>query len=158
VTDEILARVAKVYEGSDGDATMALYKELTALGPIGVIATNLFRATKNSERAKKYRGGGYKGMAYDRKQWAMGNLATALTDHAKACGIGWGWGIDAAQSFHNVVLYIDTPGGQVSFHTETRGIGPDYPGAWDGQRGMSAARTVQFAASVLAAAAVASDA
>ena len=146
---EHLARVSKVYEGSNGDATKALYEELTALGPVGFIATNLFRAAKNSERAKVYRGGGYRGMAYERKQWAMDNLARALTQHAAACGLAWGWGTDDQQSFHKVVLYVDLPCGQVSYHTETRGEGPDYPGKWDGQRGMSAARVCRFAADVL---------
>ena len=27
---------------------------------------------------------------------------------------------------------VDTPMGQMSFHTERRGDGPDYHGAWDG--------------------------
>ena len=113
-----------VYQGSDGDATKALYAQLEQLGPIGAIALNLFRAQKNSERAKKYRGGNsrgrYRDQAYDRKAWAMGNLAQALTAHAQSIALSWGWGIDAEQAYHTVVLYIDLPTGQVSFHTDRR--------------------------------------
>jgi hypothetical protein len=36
-----------------------------------------------------------------------------------------------AVGFENV-LYVEIPTGQMSFHTERRGDGPDYHGAWDG--------------------------
>jgi hypothetical protein len=146
---ESLAYVVGVYEGSSGDATKALYERLGGLGPAGTIALNLFRAQKNSARAKVYRRR-YKHAAYDRKQWAMGNLAQALCDHADALNIRWGWGEDPAQEYHRVVLYLDLPTGQVSFHTDVRGDGPDYPGEWDGVRGQSAARICAWTARVLA--------
>jgi hypothetical protein len=68
----------EIYAGSDGEATKRLYAELEALGLVGVIAMNLFRACKASARAKVYRGGGYRGMAYDKKQWSIGQLVEAL--------------------------------------------------------------------------------
>jgi hypothetical protein len=151
---ETIIDVIKIYEGSNGDATKALYDELTRIGPVGVIATNLFLAQKNSARAKVYRGGlrgkgSFRGMAYDRKQWAMDNLAKALSEHAEAAGIQWGWGIDEAQAKHNAVLYIDIPTGQVSFHTGARGDGPEYPGVWDGVRGASVDRVCRWCARLL---------
>ena len=149
VSAAAVERVMGVYAGSSGEATRQLYEELEARGPIGIIATNLFRAQKNSARAKVYRGGGYRGKAYDRKQWAMDNLAEALNHHAGKLGIAWGWGVDEDQARHNVVLYVDLPEGQVSFHTARRGQGPDYPGAWDGERLVGATRVCRFAASVL---------
>jgi hypothetical protein len=127
----------EIFHGSDGEATRELYKELDKLGPAGVVATNLFRACKNSGRAKVYRGGirgqgSYKGMAYDRKQWAMSNLCSILEQHAGTLGIVWGWKEDPyAQGPHRWLLYVDIPPGQVSFHTDRRGRGPDYPGDWD---------------------------
>ncbi len=145
---DLLGYVVGVYEGSSGDATKALYERLEKLGPIGVIALNLLRAQKNSARAKVYRRS-YKSLAYDRKQWAMGNLANALADHADALELRWGWGVDAAQEHHRVVLYVDLPTGQVSFHTDLRGDGPDYPADWDGVPGQSPARICRFAAQVL---------
>lgn len=144
-----LAEIMAIYRGSDGDATKRLYEQLEALGAIGTVAINLFRAQKNSERAKKYRGrapegGSYRGRAYDRKQWAMDNLCKVLAEHAGALRLPWGWQQDPEQPKHCWVLYVDLPTGQVSFHTEHRGAGPDYSGAWDRFREMSAQRICQF--------------
>jgi hypothetical protein len=148
-----LGRVVAIYDGSDGDATLALYKALETLGSIGHIAVNIFRAQKSSARAKVYRGGNgrgrYRGMAYDRKAWAMDNLDKALSEHAETLGISWGWGIDVSQPKHNVVLYVELPTGQVSFHTEARGKGPDFPGKWDGVRDVAPERVCRFVADVL---------
>lgn len=149
-----LAEIMEIYEGSNGDRTMQLYNALESRGPVGVVAMNLFRACKNSARAKKYRGGlpgkgTFKSMAYDRKVWAINNLATALQQHADSLKIQWGWGVDNAQSVHNIVLYVDLPSGQVSFHTAPRGAGPDYPGQWDGVRGMGPQRICSFCAQIL---------
>jgi hypothetical protein len=150
---ETFTYVLEIYQGSDGDATKALYERLTRIGPIGVIATNLFRAQKNSARAKVYRGGNkngrYRDQAYERKRWAMDNLAKVLIEHAETCSIRWGWGIDRDQTIHRTVLYIDLPTGQVSFHTDTRGAGPDYAGEWDGRRGVSVERVCAFVGRVL---------
>lgn len=151
-----LATVVRVFGGSDGDATMALYQRLARLGPAGVVAMNLLRAQKSSDRAKLYRGGdaggSYKSQAYRRKQWAMELLAGELVTHARAAGVdSWGWKIDlAAEGPYRWVLYIDLPDrGQVSFHCPIRGIGPDYSGDWDGVAGSSTNRVQYFAADVL---------
>jgi hypothetical protein len=147
----VLAEVLSVYRGSDGDKTRALYGRLETLGPDGALAVNLFRAQKASERAKVYRGGvagrgSYSGMAYDRKQWATDNLCAALA----GAGLGWGWGVDSKQPVHRHVLYVDLPTGQISFHAAARGIGPDYPGEWDGVPGQSADRILRWCARLLA--------
>jgi hypothetical protein len=146
---EVLPELTRIYDGSNGDATTALYKRLEALGPAGVVAVNLFRAQKASSRAKVYRGGGYRGAAYDKKQWSMDNLCRVLTEHGAALGVSWGWGEDAKQPYHRHVLYIDLPTGQVSFHTASRGAGPDYPRAWDGVEGQSAGRILIWIAGVI---------
>lgn len=150
----ILQRVTQTYHGSDGDKTKALYDELRARGANGIVAMNLFRACKNSFRAKKYRGGipgrgSYRGMAYERKQWAIGLLCEALTAHSQNLGIPWGWGLDRNQEVHAHVLYVDLPAGQVSFHTGQRGAGPDYPHEWDGVRGAAPDRICAYCADVL---------
>lgn len=146
---DTMIEVVRIFQGSDGNATRGLYDRLNRVGPVGQVATNLFRANKNSTRAKMYRGRGYKGMAYDRKTWAMTNLTGILTEHAKACGIIWGWGEDPKQEFHRWVLYVDLPTGQVSFHTDARGDGPDYGGDWDGKRGVSHERVCRWCAQLL---------
>lgn len=151
-----LADVMRIYEGSDGNATVDLYVRLDKLGPTGKIATNLFRAQKSSSRAKVYRGGirgqgSFSGMSYDRKNWAMENLAKILAEHGEACGVRWGWGIDDKALMHRHVLYIDLPtGAQVSFHAAGRGEGPDYPGQWDGINDASAQRICSWIANLLA--------
>ncbi len=147
--------VLGVYLGSDGEATKALYERLGAIGPAGAIAVNLFRAQKSSGRAKVYRGGqrgrgSFRGMAYDRKGWALDNLCGGLVEHGEALGLAWGWGEDSKQPVHRHVLYVDLPAGQVSFHTGSRGVGPNYPGRWDGVRGASPTRVCRWVADVLA--------
>src|SRR5581483_4536929 len=132
-----LETVIRFYRGSDGEATKALYERLTGLGPLGIVATNLFRAQKNSERAKAYRGR------------AIGNLCAALAEHGLPDAGAWGWGEDDKQPYHRHVLYIDLPTGQVSFHTGARGDGPDYPRAWDGVPGQSADRIIRWCARLL---------
>lgn len=126
-----LAGILKVYDGSSGDATSALYQELEQFGPAGTVAVNIFRACKASERAKGY-GRKYKGAAYDKKDWSISNLVEALVNHAEALNIRWGWREDPKQEFHKWVLYVDLPTGQVSFHLATRYRGPDYTDEWDG--------------------------
>lgn len=127
---------ANVYASSDGELTKQFYAELGKRGPIGAVAINLFRAQKCSARAKVYRGGGYRGMAYERKQWSIGNLCKILEQHAGELNIVWGWAEDPATPLRgqaSYVLYIELPGyDQVSFHSPTRGAGPDYTGLWDG--------------------------
>lgn len=144
-----LATIITIYKGSNGEATKALYAELEQIGPLGVVALNLFRACKASERAKVYRGRNYKGAAYDKKQWSMGNLCTVLSDAKLAGGISWGWGADVETIAFPNVLYVDLPTGQVSFHTAVRGAGPDYAGTWDGVRGASPDRICRFVDRVL---------
>jgi hypothetical protein len=138
------AAVYRIYLGSDGEATKALYAELETRGPAGGVAVNLFRACKASERAKVYRGGGYRGRAYDKKQWSMDNLCTALDARAAVLEITWGWAEDPEQPVHRHVLYVDLPTGQVSLHTAARGAGPDYTAPWDGVRGQGADRICRW--------------
>lgn len=150
-------RVLRVYNGSDGDATSALYADLEDLGAAGRIALNLLRACKASERAKKYRGGqrgrgSYRAMAYGKKEWSLNNLCKELTHSAASCGLSWGWGVDDKQEVHRHVLYVDLPTGQASFHTGGRGEGPVYDGEWDGMPGQSAGRICAWAARLLTAA------
>lgn len=145
-----LADVTKVYEGSDGEATRALYERLNQLAPRGPIAVHLMRLSKASGRAKAYRGR-FVGVAYDKKDWAIGELCRALREDGEAAGVtSWGWGRDEkAVNFENV-MYVDVPGGgQVSFHTHHRRDGPDYAGAWDGVVGAGPRRIIRWVEAIL---------
>lgn len=135
--------VQEIYDGSDGEATKALYRELEALGPIGIIAVNLFRAHKTSARAKMYGRSKYRGMSYDKKDWSLNNLVSALVEHGTSLGITFGWKQDPNTPGYEWVLYVDLPTGQASFHTSHRGEGPDYTLEWDGEK-RSGSRIIQF--------------
>lgn len=144
----------RIYKGSDGALTRRLYAELDSRGPVGLVAMNLFRAQKCSTRAKKYGpysgvgGKSYRDLAYDRKGWALQQLAGILMEHGADLGITFGWGRDHGQVRNTYVLYVDLPEGQVSFHSPERFDGPDYPGDWDGRR-MSEERIIEFCQKVI---------
>lgn len=157
-----MTRAIDVYAGSDGEVTKRYYAELEKLGPIGLVAVNLFRAQKCSARAKVYRGGNsngrYRDQAYARKNWSIENLSAVLNQHAESLGIVYGWKLDSNQEFHNEVLYVELPGfGQVSFHSALRLTGPIYAGEWDGVH-QSEARILAFCDSVMKGAAAATAA
>lgn len=138
------ASIMAIYTGSNGDATRGLYFSLEKLGPAGIMAVNIFRACKASERAKKYRGGGYRVEAYQKKDWSLGNLCDALNDHANRFEITWGWGTDPKAIGYEHVLYIDLPTGQMSFHNARRISGPDYQGKWDEVRDQGPTRICRW--------------
>lgn len=145
-----LDQVYRTYSGSDGEATKALYAQLEQLGPVGIVAVNLFRACKTSERAKEYRRGAHRHEAYGRKNWSLENLSKVLTEHAAALKIVWGWGYDEKTIAFEHVLYVEIPNiGQLSFHCGERFEGPDYPGEWDGMKGSGPGRICVWAARLL---------
>lgn len=157
-------RVLRVYIGSNGDDTRNLYSALEALGPVGIVALNLFRACKTSQAAKRYHGGirgrgSYRSMAYQRKEYSIDQLARVLTDNAAALGIAWGWKIDeAAEHAHRWVIYVDLPThGQVSFHLSSKGVGPIYDGEWDRQKDTAPTRICRYCATLLRAGADSSN-
>lgn len=139
-------RLDRIYGGSSGDDTKELYQELVELGDVGIIAVNLFRACKTNERAKVYRGGGYRQESYSRKSWSLENLSKVLAAKADEIGLKWGWGRDDAQPRFPEVLYIELPTGQVSFHNPTRFEGPNFAGEWDGSREQASERILRWIA------------
>jgi len=138
------ATAKEVFDGSDGKLTVAYYRRLCALGIDGVIAMNLFRASKTSARAKQYRGR-YRGASYDVKNYSLSNLCESLSKSS----LSWGWKRDPNTPGYEWVLYIDLPNGQVSYHSSTRGSGPDYKFDWDGVR-ESTARVLAYCDHLLA--------
>lgn len=144
-----LATVVRIYSGSNGSATLELYGTLTALGPRGVIALNLFRACKTSERAKGYRRRAHREASYETKGWALDNLCKELATHGVALGIVWGWGYDRSAVCFEHVLYVDIPTGQCSFHNQERLAGADYPSQWDRMRGATSDRIIRWVVRLL---------
>lgn len=143
----------EIYLGSNSDQTKLLYAKLESYGPVGVVAMNLFRAQKCSERAKVYRGGSggvrYRDMAYERKNWSIKCLCEVLEGHGNELGIEWGWKQDPEQEWFPWVLYVELPTGQVSFHSQNRGVGPDFDGEWDMRGGMCPWRIVKWVDSII---------
>lgn len=143
--------VAEIFEGSSGEATRELYARLHSLGPIGIVAMNLFRAQKASARAKLYRRGNWKREAYQKKDWSISLLCDALDRHGPGLRISHGWGEDPREDHYPWVLYVDLPSsfGQVSYHALHRKCASDYPGEWDGVPNASAGRIVAWVSSLL---------
>ena len=149
----------EIFAGSDGSATTALYEALRARGPIGHLSECLYKAAKTSGRAKVYRGGRYRHAAYDNKASAMAQAVKMLDKHGADLGFVYGWKEDPEVLFGDrasFVLYVDIPAAfgpgcvrQVSYHSPTRGEGPDYAGEWDGIKNASESRVIELATYVL---------
>lgn len=135
-----VATAREVFDGSDGKLTVAYYRRLSALGPIGVVAMNLFRAQKTSSRAKQYRGRQYRNASYETKNYSLECLCAALLNMPDML---WGWKMDPNTPGYPWVLYCETSAGQVSFHSADRLKGPDFPLDWDGDK-LSTQRILSF--------------
>ena len=100
----------------------------------------MFRAQKRSTAAKRYKGKKFTRAAYDVKNWSLSEIC-------RICQLAdqfvWGWKYDAKAINYEWVLYVDTPFGQVSFHSAERLAGPNYPGDWDGAR-LGRERVLQY--------------
>lgn len=148
--------VRAAYRGSSGKATLDLFARLLERGPDGELACLLFRAQKNSSRAKTgaYRygrdaaGQRFAKGAYERKGESLEALCRFLTDLGCDDGSVWGWKIDRHADRNQWVLYVETPQGQCSFHSPTRYAGPDFSGEWD--RANSEETVLRFCEEVLA--------
>lgn len=134
----------EVFRQNDGDVTKAYYAELNAMGIEGQLAVALFRAQKRSTAAKRYRGRGFRGAAYDVKNWSLGEICRI----APQADLKWGWQHDPSTPGFEWVLYVELPQGQASFHSSQRLDGPDYPGKWDGIRGVCEDRICAFCDSI----------
>jgi len=134
----LVARAEDVFQQSNGAVTVAYYRRLIERGPMGIIAMNLFRASKTSSRAKAYRGKRFRYASYDVKNYSIQQLCQSLGKH-----LPWGWKRDPYTPGFEWVLYVDLPTGQVSFHSGSRLAGPDYHGDWDGQK-CSTERVLKF--------------
>jgi hypothetical protein len=130
-----MRKAIEVFCQNDGEVTKAYYAAMDAIGPLGKIATALFRAQKRSSRAKEYRGRRFREASYGVKGWSISQLCGLLNEHASTLNIAYGWKQDPAVILRGQaswVLYVDLPQGQVSFHNPERMAGPDYSGEWDG--------------------------
>ncbi len=136
-----------IFEQRNGEVTKAYYHVLCARGLMGELAVALFRAQKRSEAAKSYRPGRFRRDSCEVKNWSLGEVCRVLS----APGVpafSWGWKHDPKTPGYEWVLYVDLPSGQVSFHNNGRGVGPDYTGEYDRQK-LSRERILAFCDAVL---------
>lgn len=131
----------EAYDSRKPEETTAFYDVLIRRGPVGQVAFGLFRAQKRSHVAKGYRRRRWRNGAYDAKGEALRYLNAALAAHG---ALKWGWGRDLMVDRYSHVLYVETPHGQVSFHSESNHGGPEFAGEWDGVREVSEKRVVRF--------------
>ncbi len=136
----------EVYQENNAPTTRLLFSRLKKLGSLGLLAVELLRAQKNSDRGKlqgykKSKVFNYSGVSYGRKAKALSNIARILLENN--LGIKWGWGEDPAEFKIPWVLYLELPTGQVSFHNRKRYEGPDYEGQWD-KKNASCERILEF--------------
>lgn len=145
-----------VYRTSNGALTTRFYRLLKQRGPWGEIAAALFKAQKASKRAKKYgpyagvNGSSFRDLSYGRKGQALKELCDLLEKNFAGADLHWGWKKDGANQLPPWVFYVELPQGQVSFHSHDRFSGPDYKGQWDGMRGASEERVIDFCDSIMA--------
>lgn len=125
-------RAERIFQQNDGEVTKGYYREMDGRGPAGMLATALFRAQKRSHAAKRYRRGKFTRSAYDVKNWSISEVCRLLTAHGETLGVRWGWAEDKKTKGYEHVLYVDLPEGQCSFHSPTRGSGPEFTGQWSG--------------------------
>jgi hypothetical protein len=135
----------EVFEQKDGIVTQSFYNSLNTIGPMGRLATALFRAQKRSSAAKSYKRGKFRHAAYDVKNWSLGEVCRLLSSETRT--ITWGWKRDPKTPGYEWVLYVELPEGQVSFHSPERGAGPDYLGEWDNSE-KSTDRIIRFCDSI----------
>lgn len=150
-----MSEAIRIFAQNDGDVTKAYYARLNSLGPLGQLAVALFRAQKRSTAAKKYRGGGFRGAAYDVKNWSLSEICRILLSFDSATFVpshgvtfSWGWQRDPNTPGFEWVLYVELPTGQASFHSAERLKGPDFNGKWDGVRGGSVTSILAFCDSI----------
>jgi hypothetical protein len=142
-------QIMDVYKARDAGRTRDLYARLAAHPPRGIIGVNVLRAARNSEMAKSYRKGSATAAAYATKDWAIGELCSALIANPGVIA-AWGWGRDPKAVGFEDVFYLDLPGaGQISFHNSHRREGPTYLGTWDGRKGETTHRVCRWVEAIL---------
>ena len=124
------------------------------MGPMGQLASLLFKAEKTNMQAKSYSGRApvsrrpYGDYSKDRMQEMLEKAIGLLDAHAKTLGIPWGWGKDDVPGKPPWVLNIDLPAGQVTYRLPERSIGPDYETGSEGDS-RNESRITGFCAGVL---------
>ncbi len=128
-------KALEVFTQQNGEVTKAYYAEMQKLGELGEIAVCLFRAQKRSSRAKDYRRGKFRRLAYDAENV---EFAGALQGAEAALRKARHWvGMEgrSERTFRRTRFVDSVRGpsdGPVQFPQSIRFDGPDYSGEWSG--------------------------
>ena len=151
---ENLNRVSEAFSTSSPQLSRRLCQDLDSMGPMGQLASLLFKAEKASKQAKSYSGREpvsrrpYGDYSKDRMEKMLMEVISLLDAHAKNMDISWGWSESDVPDAPPWVLCIDLPTGQVTYRMRERRLGPGFElGAEDDCRNSD--RITDFCAGVL---------
>ena len=149
-----LNRVDEAFSTSNAPLSRRLCKDLDSMGPMGQLASLLFKAEKANIQAKSYRGIApvsrqpYGDYSKDRMKNMLMEVIHLLDAHAKAMDVSWGWKANDKPNSPPWVLCIFLPTGQVSFRVAERYLRSDYEvGSIDDSH--NSGRITKFCAGVL---------
>lgn len=132
---ENLNRVSEAFSTSSPQLSRRLCKDLDSMGPLGQLASRLFKAEKASKQAKSYSGREpvsrrpYGDYSNDRMTIMLKEAIQLLDAHAKDMDVSWGWSKDDAPDKPPWILCVDLPTGLATFRMRERRIGPDFESA-----------------------------
>ena len=119
-------RVDMAFCMSDAPLSRSLCRDLDSKGPIGQLASLLFKAEKAAMQAKSYVGKApvsgrpYRNYSQDRMREMLAKAVSLLDAHAVAMGVTWGWSRNDAPGKPPWILCIDLPTGQVTYRVQER--------------------------------------
>ena len=152
--NENLNRVSEAFSTSSPQLSRRLCQDLDSMGPMGQLASLLFKAEKANKQAKSYSGREpvsrrpYGDYSNDRMTIMLKEAIQLLDAHAKDMDVSWGWSKSDVPDAPPWVLCVDLPTGLVTFSMEKRRLGPDYGlGAEDERRNSD--RIIEFCAGIL---------
>ena len=124
------------------------------MGPMGQLASLLFKAEKANMQTKNYLGKApvsqrpYRDNTNERLQEMLDRVASLLDAHARGMDISWGWSKDDAPDKPLWILCVDLPTGLVTYRLPYRHLGPDYKMATDSDS-YNSDRITEFCAGVM---------
>ena len=152
--NEHINRITEAFSTSNAPLSRQICKDLDSKGPMGELASLLFKTEKAVKQAKSYVGRApvsgrpYGDYSKDRMRKMLMEAIRLLDAHAVAMGMPWSWRRDDKPGSPIWVLTIGLPTGQVAYRVSYIQAGPDCESALvDDSR--NSERVIEFCAGVL---------
>ena len=152
--NEHINRITEAFSTSNAPLSRRICKDLDSKGPMGELASLLFKTEKAVKQAQSYVGRApvsgrpYRAYSQDRMRKMLMEVIRLLDAHAKPLGITWSWRRDDKSGSPIWVLTIGLPTGQVAYRVSYIQAGPDCESALvDDSR--NSERVIEFCARVL---------